>query len=259
MTDAPEPDAPAPPLRRLDTQGYDPAWAWQSPIGESVANFFNAVDNPLGRAIAHRLAISGARAIATRIADDWSNLASVEDGTIVSLVGRARATRTFSFRIADRPVIGLMLRFPMRSPLNPDLYQRRKHLTGPLSEQQRALAFWRTERVDLEAVYDFELVGPAHQRAAVLVDGARFMAKPRFPLRHVPEAPELLEAIDPPADADLNDVYGAFLWDETPVELIGPKRTRSLDQGLPITIGDTDEPPTLIIPRGLPPPRTPGT
>ncbi len=259
MTDTPDPDAPATPLRRLDTDGYDPAWAWQSPIGESVANFFNAVDNPLGRTIAHRLAISGARAIATRIADDWSNLASIEDGTIVSLVGRARATRTFSFRIAERPVIGLMLRFPMRSPLNPDLHQRRKHLTGPLDEQQRALAFWRTQRVDLEAAYDFELVGPSERRAAVLVEGARFMAKPRFPLRHVPEAPELLDEIDPPADADLTDVHGAFLWDETPVELIGPKRTRSPDHGPSITIGDTDEPPTLIIPLGLPPPRAPVT
>jgi len=44
VTDSPDPDAPATPLRRLDTHGYDLAWAWQSPIGGSVANFFNAVD-----------------------------------------------------------------------------------------------------------------------------------------------------------------------------------------------------------------------
>jgi hypothetical protein len=257
VTDARAPDAPVTPLRRLGTPGYDLAWAWQSPIGESVASFFNAVDNPLGRAIAHRLAISGARAIATRIADDWSNLASVEDGTIVSLVGRARATQTFSFRIADRPVIGLMLRFPMRTLENPEtafVGRQRRIRTLSNAEKMQGLG-WRTERVDLEAAYDFELVGPSGQRAAVLVDGARLMGKPSFPLRHVPEAPELLEAIGPPADADLTNVYGAFLWDETPVELIGPKRTRSLDHGPPITIGDTDEPPTLIIPRGRPPPR----
>lgn len=259
MTDTPDPDAPATPLRRLDTDGYDPAWAWQSPIGESVANFFNAVDNPLGRTIAHRLAISGARAIATRIADDWSNLASIEDGTIVSLVGRARATRTFSFRIAERPVIGLMLRFPMRTLQNLNLPAVNAPKNIPTEQQKANMSWWRTERVDLEAAYDFELVGPSEARAAVLVDGARLMLKPSFPIRHVPDAPKFLDEIDFPADADLNDVFGAFLWDEAPVELIGPKRTRSVAQGPSITIGDTDEPPTLIIPRGLPPPRTPGT
>jgi hypothetical protein len=244
-------DLPTTPLRRLDNHAYDLAWAWQSPVGESVADFFLQIDNPIGRAIARRLAVSGARAIATRISDDWANLAALEDGTIVSVVGRVRAAKTFSFRVSNRPVVGLVLRFPMR-----ELHDFGGTTARPqrLPKEQRKLG-WHVDKVDLEAAHNFDLVGPSGQRVPILVDGARLMAKPTFPLRHVAEGRVLLDAMDLPADADRTDVRGAFLWEETLVEVIGPKNNVSGGAGPSITIGDTDEPPTLIIPRALPPAR----
>jgi hypothetical protein len=253
-------DELAPPLRRLDTLAYDLAWAWQSPVGESVSDFFNQVGNPIGRVIARRLAISGARAVATRIAPDWSNLGSLEDGTIVSIVGRVRATQTFSFKVADRPLVGLVLRFPMRTIQDPTTVRPRgRRQVGPMTMEQRNLASWRIDTYDLEAAHNFELVGPSGQRVPILVAGARLMIVPSFPLRDVPEAPELLDAIDLPADADADraHVRGGFLWDEALVEVIGPTNNRPGTPGSALTIGDTDEPPMLIIARGLPPARPP--
>jgi hypothetical protein len=240
------------PLRRLSNPRFDIAWAWQSPIGESVASFFNGVDNPLGRAVARRLSISGARAVATRIAPDWSNLAAIEDGTIVSVVGRARVVATALLRVADRPVIGLVLGFPMRAfnALFP-----RGASKSPIGAEQKVAKVWGTEADQLEVAHDFDLVGPSGQRVPILVEGARLMATPSFPLRHVPEESAIFEAMDLPADANRTDVRGGFLWDEALVEVIGPKNNRTGADGPAISIGDTDEPPTLIIPRGLPPPR----
>jgi hypothetical protein len=245
-------DTVATPLRRLSNPRFDIAWAWQSPIGESLASFFNGVDNPLGRAVARRLSISGARAVATRIAPDWSNLAAVEDGTIVSVVGRARVAATSLPRVADRPVIGLILGFPMRA-FNA-IYSRRskKSPAGPDENPRRV---WGTQAEQLEVAHDFDLLGPSGQRVPILVGGARLMAKPNFPLRLVQEESEIFEALDLPPDANRTDVRGGFLWDEALVEVIGPKNNRTGAGGPAISIGDTDEPPTLIIPRGLPPPR----
>jgi hypothetical protein len=240
------------PLRRISNPLFDIAWAWQSPIGESVADFFNGVDNPLGRAVARRLSISGARAVATRIAPDWSNLAAIEDGTIVSVVGRARVAATSLLRVADRPVIGLVLGFPMRAFKGFLPRQRRVSLFGPLQEPVKV---WGTEAEQLEVAHDFDLVGPSGQRVPILVEGARLMAKPSFPLRQVLEESEIFDVIDLPADANRTDVRGGFLWDQALVEVIGPKNNRTGTGAAAMSIGDTDEPPTLIIPRGLPPPR----
>lgn len=240
------------PLRRISNPRFDIAWAWQSPIGESVADFFNGVDNPLGRAVARRLSISGARAVATRIAPDWSNLAAIEDGTIVSVVGRAHVAATSLVRVADRPVIGLILGFPMRAFNAIYSHRSKKSPAGPDANPKRV---WGTQAEQLEVAHGFDLVGPSGQRVPILVEGARLMAKPSFPLRLVPEEPEIFDAVDLPADANRTDVRGGFLWDEALVEVIGPKNDRSGTAGRAISIGDTDEPPTLIIPRGLPPTR----
>jgi hypothetical protein len=245
-------DTVAPPLRRLGNPRFDIAWAWQSPIGESVASFFNGVDNPLGRAVARRLSISGARAVATRIVPDWSNLAAIEDGTIVSVVGRARVAATSLLRVADRPVIGLVLGFPMRAF---QAFLPRQRRVSPFGPEKEPVKVWGTEAEQLEVAHDFDLIGPSGQGVPILVDGARLMAKPSFPLRHIPEESEILDAMDLPADANRTDVRGGFLWDEALVEVIGPKNNRAGTAGPAISIGDTDEPPTLIIPRGLPPPR----
>ena len=240
------------PLRRLSNPRFDIAWGWQSPIGESVANFFNGVDNPLGRAVARRLSISGARAVATRIAPDWSNLAAIEDGTIVSVVGRARVAGTSLLLVADRPVIGVVLGFPMRAFKAVYSQRSKKAPSGP---DQNPVKVWGTQAQQLEVAHDFDLVSPSGQRVPILVEGARLMAKPNFPLRLIPEESEIFDAIDLPADANRTDVRAGFLWDEALVEVIGPKNNRTGTAAPAISIGDTDEPPTLIIPRGLPPPR----
>ena len=245
-------DTAVTPLRRLSNPRFDLAWAWQSPIGESVADFFNGVDNPLGRAVARRLSISGARAVATRIAPDWSNLAALEDGTIVSVVGRARVAATSLLRIADRPVIGVVLGFPMRA-FNAIYSQKSKQT--PFGPDENPKRVWGTQAEQLEVAHDFDLVGPSGQRVPILVEGARLMAKPNFPLRQIPEESEIFDAMDLPADASRTDVRGGFLWDEALVEVIGPKNNRTGAAGPAISIGDADEPPTLLIPRRLPPPR----
>lgn len=164
-----------------------------------------------------------AEAVAAQV-DDLRDVAALEDGQIVSVVGWVRGHGYLLHRAADEQAVGLAL--PCRG----------QHL--------------------VETLHNFDLVGESGDEALIVAEGARLLGRPTVNLsRANQEDRALVHSLDLPVGVVPTYWSALVIRDGDPVMVVGTKKTvhdmTRIQQNRPTAlaaVGSTPARPLLIVP-----------